>query len=334
MIRRVIVLLIAACVAAVVPRTAAQTDLSIVYVTVQRNASLRAGPGTHWERLAVLPYGTTYRATGRTLEADWVQIAYEGALDSAAYPEATIDGITYGWVSSTLLFWTGSVMELPVDGVPTVNFVRAASFIITLQPDMPIFTGITAPGVRVPYPLPGPARVEASGRLGDPPYYWIQFKVGDEFYWVSSTSVGAYYGLAALPDARQLVASGRLNRLLARGLGRLDSVLNEVQGRWTRLALGQPVSCNNLPGDFTLALLTDNDLDREPLYRALVAALTEAEIATERALGRLRTACLTPTVPISADIITAALDELAAARRAQELAHLLLRPLQAADQVP
>ncbi len=44
-----------------------ERDLSIVYVTTQDNAALRAGPGRNWDRLAVLPFGTTYRATGRTI---------------------------------------------------------------------------------------------------------------------------------------------------------------------------------------------------------------------------------------------------------------------------
>src|SRR5690349_5826747 len=43
-------------------------DLSVVYVTTQDNAALRAGPGRDWDRLAVLPFATTYRATGRTLD--------------------------------------------------------------------------------------------------------------------------------------------------------------------------------------------------------------------------------------------------------------------------
>ena len=83
--------------------------LNEVYVTTQYNAILRLGPGTDWERLTILPAGTTLKATGRTVWGDWFQVAYTGVLDEGASLEATRDGVTYGWVAYWLLIWTGDI---------------------------------------------------------------------------------------------------------------------------------------------------------------------------------------------------------------------------------
>ncbi|HVU11826.1 MAG TPA: SH3 domain-containing protein, partial [Phototrophicaceae bacterium] len=132
-------------------KVAAQDALANVAVTVQDNAALRAGPGLTWDRLAVLPYGTTYQAVGRTLDADWIQIRYDGALLPGARTDATIDGMTYGWVAAWLTVWTGNVLELPVDGVKTIAIARAAGAVIVVGPDTIMYEGSASPATRVAY---------------------------------------------------------------------------------------------------------------------------------------------------------------------------------------
>lgn len=298
-----------------------QDSLDDVYVTIQYTANLRAGPGTNWERLAVLDYGITYRATGRTQDASWVQIAYTGDLLTDRYPEATIDGVTYGWVSTPLTFWTGNLFGLPVDGVRTVNFLRTSLVTLVIRPDEPIYTGLIGPQQRVPYPLPeiGIARVEATGWYGTPPYIWIQFKIGPDYYWVSRIG-----WISSLPDVGQLIAGNRLTLLTERNYNRVLSVQNNLEGQWLALANGQPISCNTLPGEYSLIAFSDNDLRIDPIYGAAGVALETAAAAVNRAADRLRSACATPDILVGADDISAALADLAEAERALNLVQLSL----------
>ncbi len=300
---------------------AQQDSLDEVYVTIQYTANLRAGPGTNWERLAVLDYGVTYRATGRTQNAGWVQIAYTGDLLTDRYPEATIDGVTYGWVSARLTFWTGNLFGLPVDGVRTVNFLRGSLVTLVITPDEPIYIGLIGPQQRVPYPLPdiGIARVEATGRYGTPPYVWVQFKIGPNYYWVSR--IGWY---SSLPDVGQLIAGNRLALLAERNLNRVMSIQNTLESLWYALANGQPISCNNLPGAYSLIEFSENDLRIDPIYGATAAALDTASAALSRAMDRLWSVCATPDLLVSAEVINAALNDLVEADRALNLARLSL----------
>ena len=312
-----IILLLCGGLIAPVPAQA-QDALDDVYATMQYNVSLRAGPGINWERLAVLDFGTTYRATGRTQDASWLQIAYTGDRLTDAYPEATIDGVTYGWVQTSLTFWTGNMLALPVDGVRTVDFVRGTLRTVLITPDMPIYTGIIGAQQRVDYPLAGPAYVEATAYIGDSDFVWVQFKIGANFYWVSA--LGSYRNL---PNAAMLIAGGRLEMLVNRNLTRLWNTYNDLYSRWWRLSSGQPVSCNNLPGEFALIRLLDNDLVREPLYAAIQTGLGEAEAAINRAAARLREVCSTPQVNVPASDVDAALADLESAEQSLSLVALL-----------
>ena len=116
--------------------SSAHAQQNPVYVTVQDYAALRAGPGIHWEQLATLPYGTTYRATGRTVDGDWIQIAYSGEILSDARTEFTIDGVTYGWVASWLLVWTGNVLDRIVGGrrAARIHPTAGCLLLVPLQP--------------------------------------------------------------------------------------------------------------------------------------------------------------------------------------------------------
>ena len=301
----------------------AQDSLDDVYATMQYNVSLRAGPGTNWARLAVLPYSTTYEVTGRTQDADWIQIGYTGELLTDAYPEATIDGVTYGWVRTSLTFWTGNLLARPVDGVHTVNFVRGTLGLVLITAETPIYTGIVGPQQRVDYPLNGSAYVEATAYYGTEPHVWVQFKIGSDFYWVRRLS----YSYSHLPNASMLIAGGRLQMLVSRNLSRLTSVYGDLLSRWTTLRNGQPVSCNNIPGDFALIGLLDNDVAREPVYAAVETGLNEAEASINSALTRLRAVCSTPEMNVSPEDIQAALNDLGVAEESLNVLRLLQRAL-------
>lgn len=300
---------------------ARQDSLDDVYVTIQYTANLRAGAGTNWERLAVLPYGVTYRATGRTQDASWVQIAYTGELLTDRYPEATIEGVTYGWISTQLTFWTGNLFGLPVDGVRTVNFLRGSLATLVITPDEPIYTGLIGPQQRVPYPLPdiGIARVEATGRYGTPPYLWVQFKIGPNYYWVSR--VGSY---SSLPDVGQLIAGNRLALLAQRNYNRVSGAQNSLESLWYALGSGQPISCNTVPGAYSLIEFSENDLRIDPIYGAAAVALDTAAAAVNRATERLQLACAAPETLVGGEDINAALNDLAEAERALNLVVLSL----------
>jgi uncharacterized protein YraI len=80
-----------------------------VYVTTTDFSSLRAGPGTAWERVAVVPPNITLAAIGRTVDARWLQVDYEGQT---------------GWIVYWLLSERGRVFSLPIDGVNPRAFIR------------------------------------------------------------------------------------------------------------------------------------------------------------------------------------------------------------------
>jgi hypothetical protein len=256
-------------------------------------------------------------------------VAYEGARQSDAYPEATIDGVTYGWIASELLIWTGSVLELTVDGVHTVNFARATGGLILITPDQPIYTGLVGPITPVPYPLEGAAYVEATGVLGGDviPYYWLQFKAKGKFYWVSAEG----YPSNALPDASYLYSLGRLNTSVSRNYSRLSRVIGDIEGRWNALSSGEPTTCNNIPADAALLELTQADITREPVYQALDTAFTQAKASTDAALARFREVCANPSAPVARESVNAALANVAEARRLLNVIRLLLEPLQGLD---
>jgi len=279
----------------VVSVAAEGSDLSIVYVTTQDNAALRAGPGRDWDKLATLPFATTYRATGRTLDGEWIQVAYEGQLDEGARSEFTVNGVTYGWVVYWLLTWTGNILDLPIDGRQFVPTAREAGGLLTLGPgDLPIYIGDAIPTTKVDNPITSYVRVEITGRLGggESPYFWLQFKFNNHFYWIPNWAVGVW-GAGGVPDAGYLYPYRRLLIQLRSELSRLYEVYNDIRGRWVALDTGTTATCNNIPEDFELRRTSFNsrDLANEPLYKPLAAALENVQNSTNAALAKFRAIC-------------------------------------------
>lgn len=314
----------------------AQADAP-VYVTVQDNAALRAGPGTIWDRLAVLPYGTTYRATARTVDGDWIQIAYEGQLDDGARAEFTRDGVTYGWVAYWLLVWSGDVLKLPIDGAAFVPVARAAGPTMVLQVDEYIYKDFVDPSTRVHGLLTEPVTVEVTGRVGNPSggSYWIQFKYNNQYYWTGSWAVGNPGYVTVVPDGSYLYPYGRLLDQARRDYQQAVTTYSEISRRWTALNGGQPTTCNAIPDNIASrgAGFSDLDLTYQPLFQPIAEALGNAEAAVNRALEKFRAICgpLESRPPVTPQTVSDALADISDAQRNLNTVRLLLGPFERRD---
>jgi hypothetical protein len=316
---------------------AAAQDNAPVYVTVQDNTALRAGPGTIWDRLAVLPYGTTYRATARTVDGDWIQIAYEGQLDEGARAEFTRDGVTYGWVAYWLLIWSGDVLKLPIDGVGFVPVARAAGPTMVLQPDEYIYKDYVDASTRVLGLLTDPVTVEVTGRVGNPSGgdYWIQFKYNNQYYWTGSWAVGNPGRVTVVPDGSYLYPYGRLLDQARRDYRQAVETYSDISGRWFALNGGQPTTCNEIPEDIASrgSGFSDLDLTYQPLFQPIAGALGNAETAVNRALEKFRAICgpLESRPPVTPETVADALTDIADAQRNLNTVRLLLGPFERRD---
>lgn len=312
-----------------------QRDLSEVYVTTQDYAVLRAGPGTIWGRLAVLPYGQIYRATGRTIDGDWIQVAYEGSIDAGARTDFTLDGVTYGWVGYWLLTWTGDILQLPIDGIQNVPTARAAGPTIVLSPGEYMYVGGVDLSTQVDTPISSPVRVEVTGRLGsaEAGYFWIQFKLGGKYYWTGSWAVGVPGGYIDTPDASYLYAYGYLLTRVRVEIGRASEVLSDVGGRWSALDAGQATTCNTIPEDFALRSnsFPSGTLAGEPVFAPIAEAMRNAEVSINAALAKFRAICAAPNQLVDPAQISAGIADVENAERNLVIAGTLLDPLQRRD---
>lgn len=308
-----------------------------VYVTVQDNTALRAGPGVRWDRLAVLPYGTTYRATGRTVDGDWIQIAYEGELEAGARTEFTRDGVTYGWTAYWLLVWTGDILTLPIDGVGSVPTARAAGPTMVLNPGEYMYKEYVDPSTRVENPLTEPVTVEVTGRIGNSSSggFWIQFKFRNEYYWTGSWAVGTPGGYLTVPDRSYLYSYGRLLDQTRRDYNQARSVYSDISSRWNALNTGQPTTCNRIPDDIATRGegFRTNDLTQQALFQPIVEALDNAQTRLNAALAQFRAICgeLETRQPVTPEIVAAALVDVAEAQRNLNTVRLLLVPFERRD---
>lgn len=312
-------------------------DLAEVYVTVQDFAVLRAGPSTRFDRLAVLQPGVTLRATGRTYNGLWLQVAYPGELDATAedlpyIDEVRVDGVTYGWVAYWLLIWSGDILQLPIDGINTPSFARMSAPRITITPDTYYYVGGIDPSVRVEDTVDEPVTVELIGRVGTPSagFFWLQFKLDGEYYWTASWEVGTPNRYWELPDGSYLYAYGRLAIQLRRELNRVAGTLNIIGGRWQALDEGRTATCNNIPPD--AAIREENlrlaDVQTEPIYTSAVTALNTAINRTNSALAQFRAICDQTERVVTPDVVAAALVDVDEALRNITYARTLLQPLE------
>lgn len=313
-----------------------RTRLSEVWVTTQDYSVLRAGPGQRWAKLTVLPYGVTLKATGRTVEGDWIQVAYQGALDEGAPPEATIDGVTYGWIAHWLLVWSGDILQLPVDGVQTFRTARRSG---PQFPEVPeyIYVGGVDPSTRVTDVTVDPERTELTGRIGSPSggYFWLQFEVDGRYFWTASWDVGVPDNYIRLPDGSYIYAYGRLLRQLRQELNDNGRIFNNIADRWYNLAAGTSTSCNSIPGP---AAISDKnfsaaDLSVESIYAPIVKALQDANGEINAAIALFEVVCSRQGEDryVRSEDVQAALVHVQQAQAYLTLARTLLTPLQRRD---
>lgn len=136
-----------------------------VWVTTQDNSSLRAGPGEEFERLTIVPAGTTLPATRRTPNNDWLQVYYDGQ---------------YGWIAYWLLIWTGDLNSLPVEGA--VEQTPETGIYVTTQDNSSLRRGPGRGFERITV-VPAAVTLPAVGRSADG--RWIQVYYDGQYGWIA-----------------------------------------------------------------------------------------------------------------------------------------------------
>jgi hypothetical protein len=165
-------------------------------------------------------------------------------------------------------------------------------------------------------------------------FFWLQFKLGGQYYWTGSWAVGTPRGYLQLPDASYLYTYGRLLNQLRSELGRAESVLREIGGRWRSLDAGSAVTCNNIPENFDVREenFSISDLNREMIYQPALAALQLAQVSINAAVHDFRQICQPGAErQIEPGVILAALEYVTNAEQNLYIARQVVTPLQRRD---
>lgn len=285
-----------------------------VYVTTQDYVSLRRGPGTTFERLAVVPAATTLRAIGRSDDTGWIQVIYEDQT---------------GWVAQRLLVWSGDVVSLTVDGIDPEPFHRRLGVIGFTARRTPIYQRQVTPEDRIGY-LPAGVQVEITGRLGFGNSYWLQIFHEGELYWVGSYDIRVVEGSSLTTfDTAYLYPYGRLATQLDTDISDSTTSLRQIENIWQQLEAGEGVSCGFIP-DYASRSITDTDIRREPVFAPLVTALDNAIAQINAPIAAFEDACgrRDENFFLTQDDVRTALGDIADARRNLVLAASLLTSLQ------
>jgi hypothetical protein len=286
------------------------------------------------------------------LTGDWIQVEFSGEFDrevldqlieDAGGEEALAPGYdpdsptVYGWIADWLLIWTGDILALPVDGVPTFRFARRSGPLITIEPGTRYYVDGIDPSTRVMQTVTEPTEVELTGRVGSGAggYFWVQFRLNGAYYWTASWEVDVPRGYFALPDGSYLYAYGRLLIQLQREANRFGNVLSDIGGRWRNLDAGSPVSCNNIPDalDYREDYFKDLDISREQIYIPVKRALDDAIVNINDAIALFADVCARQGVDrfVTPDEARQALEWVDGAGRNLTLARTLSTPLASRD---
>lgn len=251
----------------------------LAYVTTQDVVSFREGPGTAFERLAVIAPATTLPAIGRTTDAQWIQVIY---------------GEKRGWIAARWLIWSGPMMALPADGVHPVPFIRLIRRQITVTDSMMIYNQVNyLPGQKITFPAPS-ATVEITGRLGSGSEFWLQFFYNGQYYWVGMWNLRykvpglTFYNV---PDAGYVYPFGRIYEQLVDYYGRTFNTYNDIRSIWSNLASGNSASCNFIPEAAASMDVSQPDLDAQAVLIPSVRALQTAIDNTNAAIDLFKDAC-------------------------------------------
>ena len=333
--RKLTPILILICLLLVTFSSQAQDN---IWVTTQDNLALRLGPGLHWERVTILPPATTLQAVGRTVRTDWIQVAYEDPLASGVSDEATIDGITYGWVSSDYLIWSGNVLLLPVDGIETTATSRRTGPLLLIDSETLFFEILGDFANPIQYDTDEPISVEVTGRIGSRAngYFWLQFILNGNYYWTPTWETGVPTGANGVLDASYLFPFGRVYTAIASDASTARSTLNNIRGRWRDLDTGFAATCNNIPEQLILdEILTEtNDVAQASIMEAPLTVLQSALDNINIAIANFESVCNQPLEgrTASAQIIADSLSLLAQASEELSFLGVLLNPI--ADRNP
>lgn len=298
--------------------------LDEVYVTTQYNVFLREGPGIAFSEIAIVPFATTLRATGRTWHADWFQVEYNGQS---------------GWVAYWLLIWTGDILRLPVEGevIQTPVLARETAPLIAITPTTRVYRNSVAPINEIDLGLSQTVVVEMTGRVGSVAsgYFWIQFSLNGAYYWTASWEVGVPTGYSATPDGANLYAYGRLLTQLREEINLNGRILGDIAARWSDLDEGLSVSCNRIPDDATFneASFRSDDVLLEEIFLPSIRALQAGNVSINQALALFRDVCTRQGENrfITPEEVQTALGYTAEANRNFTLARTLLPPLARRD---
>ncbi|MBN1967705.1 MAG: SH3 domain-containing protein [Anaerolineae bacterium] len=288
-----------------------------VWITTQDFSALRAGPGTEFDRIAVVPPAVTLRAVGRTANTRWIQVEYEGQR---------------GWIIYYLLVWSGDLTVLPVDGIDPLPFVRRVGVVGVTSRDTPIYRREVTPEDQVGV-IPAGTEVELTARLGSSGFFQFQIEYEGALYWVGSWNIritGGNYN--SLMNTTYLYPYGRLVSGLERDISTASSALRRIRDIWGQLDAGESVSCGYVPA-FASRRTSDADVRQESIFGPTVFALDAAIAHINAAIAAFEDACShagTGVYLTQADV-NAALDDVTAASQNLVLADSLLSSLTRRD---
>lgn len=280
-----------------------------VYVTTQDFVSFRIGPGTSFNRMAVIPAVTTLPAVGRSPDGRWIQVEYQGER---------------GWVASRLLVWSGNLSALPVSTMEERTRIVRTGAIGFVREGTQLFDRYFQPAIVAPTSQ----EVELIARLGSGVYIWLQVDYQGTPYWVRSWEIEYDREYVNTLDIAYLIPYTRLARGLNNDIDRVGSRLFTIEDIWNRLGNGGSVSCGSLPQPVRRQT-SDADLRQEPVFAPVVTALDEAILDVNQAVAALADACARPEDQFfltQQEVITA-LTTLADARRSLLLADSLASSL-------
>lgn len=290
---------------------------TILYVTTQDFTSFREGPGTAFERLAVIPPATTLPAVGRTPDGRWIQVRFNEQ---------------YGWVAYWLLVWNGDITTLKIDGINPVPFVRLVGVLGKTTRETPIYHEQFGPDYQVGSLPPG-AEVELTGRLGSGGFFRFQIRYEGQVYWVGSWNIRVINGnYLRLIDTSYLYPYGRLVGVLGRDISQSRARLQDIERIWRNLESGQSVRCDRIPV-YLRRQVSDNDVQRVAIFAPSITALDSAIADINTAISAFEDACGRPEDRFYLTIqeVQAALGHLEDAQRNLTLADSLLRSLSIRD---
>jgi hypothetical protein len=282
-----------------------------VYVTTQDFMSFRVGPGANFERTAVIDPAVTLPAYGRTSDTRWVQVMYEGQL---------------GWLASYWLVWSGDVINLPVDGINPVPFIRRAAALGRTTRDALYYRNRITPEDELGT-IPEGTVVELTGRIGEGQNFQMQVRYERQLVWVGSWDIRIIDGdYRRLLDLAYLYPYGRLILQLEEDLALATGSYSQTYDVWTRLNRGDQVACAPLPVRATRSL-TDTDAAKERAFLPAAEALSSAVNSVNLAISAFEDACNNSSFVLTQDLIDTQLTELDNAERNLILAGSLLEPL-------